>query len=73
MQPFNQNNLKALLLGIISFALVWILMKQISGWPGILLRTFLFSGLMILGTIQGKLTPDATQMIVQFKNKWGIK
>lgn len=73
MQPFNQNNLKALLLGIISFGLVWVLIGQFSGWLGIILRSVIFSGLMILGTIQGKLTPDAAQLIVQFKNKWGIQ
>ena len=73
MQPFNQNNLKALLLGLISFALVSVLLNQFSGWTGIILRSTLFSILMILGVIQGKLTPDAGQLIVQFKNKWGIK
>jgi O-antigen/teichoic acid export membrane protein len=73
MQPFNQNNLKALLLGLISFTLVSVLLNQFSGWPGIILRSTMFSILMILGVIQGKLTPDAAQLIVQFKNKWGIK
>ena len=73
MQPFNQNNLKALLLGVCCFGLVAILMSQFSGWTGIFLRSALFSGLMILGVIKGNLTPDAAQMIALFKSKWGVK
>lgn len=73
MQPFNQNNLKALLLGVCCFGLVAILMSKFSGWTGIFLRSALFSGLMILGVIKGNLTPDAAQMIALFKSKWGVK
>ena len=73
MQPFNLNNLKALLLGIVCFGLVAILMGQITGWTGMILRSAIFSSLMILGVVKGKLTPDAAQMIDQFKSKWGIQ
>jgi hypothetical protein len=70
MQPFNQNNLKAILLGLISFGIVFILLGNFSGWLGILLRSAIFSSLMIIGMVQGKLTPDTGQLIEQFKNKW---
>jgi len=73
MQPFNQFNLKALFLGIISFILTQILLSNMEGWSGIILRTILFSSIMTLGIIQGKLTPDATQLIAQFKEKWNRK
>jgi O-antigen/teichoic acid export membrane protein len=73
MQPFNQNNLKALVLGVLSFGLVALLMSQFSGWSGMIGRSLIFSSLMIIGVIKGNLTPDAAQMIAQFKSKWGIK
>jgi O-antigen/teichoic acid export membrane protein len=73
MQPFNQNNLKALVLGVLSFGLVELLMGQFSGWSGMIGRSLIFSSLMIIGVIKGNLTPDAAQMIAQFKTKWGIK
>jgi hypothetical protein len=48
-------------------------MGQFSGWSGMIGRSLIFSSLMIIGVIKGNLTPDAAQMIAQFKTKWGIK
>jgi hypothetical protein len=48
-------------------------MGQFEGWSGMIFRSLIFSSLMIIGVIKGELTPDAAQMIDQFKTKLGIK
>lgn len=67
MQPFNAKTIYALFLGISSYAICYLLLRDVMGWTGIILRTILFSATFILGIIYGKLTPDADQLLAQLK------
>ena len=66
MQPFSIQTLYSLLLGISAYFLVQFLLKDTAGWIGILLRSALFSGIMIAGVFTFKLTPDAMQLYHKF-------
>ncbi len=62
MQPFNMQTLYSLLLGGGAFALTYFILDGIDGWIGIILRSAIFSSLIIAGTFAFKLTPDAIQL-----------
>jgi O-antigen/teichoic acid export membrane protein len=69
MQPFNAKTIYALLLGIGSYAICYLLLHELMGWIGIILRTILFSAIFSLGIFYGKLTPDADQLLAQLKER----
>ncbi len=70
MQPFTMKTVYALLLGFGSYFAVNSALGSITGWTGIILRGFLFSGLMVAGTFILKLTPDAMQLYDNFKKRF---
>jgi len=70
MQPFDRKTGYALLLGLVSFAIAHFISLPLSGWPSIVIKTLLFSTLMVLGIFYGKITPDAHQLLEVAKNRW---
>ena len=66
MQPFNLKTLYSILLGLVTYLFCFFVMKDIKGWPGIILRAGVFSGTMIAGVFYWKLTPDARQLYAVF-------
>lgn len=63
MQPFNTETLYAVVLGVIAVAGTYFLFSGIEGWMGIIIRSALFSGLLIAGIFLLKLTPDAMHLV----------
>ncbi len=66
MQPFTIKTLYSLLLAAGGYLVCYLLMKDMHGWAGLILRTTLFSLLMITGIFYLKLTPDAGQLYEVF-------
>ncbi|MEP6512880.1 MAG: polysaccharide biosynthesis C-terminal domain-containing protein [Parafilimonas sp.] len=62
MQPFNVKTVYALLLGVLAFFLTYFLFNNLHGWIAIILRSILFSTIIIAGTFALRLTPDAHQL-----------
>lgn len=63
MQPFNLETLYTILLGAAAVAGTYFLFHGIEGWTGIVIRIFIFSGILIGGIFVLKLTPDAMQLV----------
>lgn len=63
MQPFNTETLYAVLLGSIAVSTTYFLFQGMEGWLGIIIRSVLFSGVLIGGMFVLKLTPDAIQLV----------
>lgn len=72
MQPFSLKTLYALVLGLAGYFATYLLLGGLSGWLGIIARVIVFSGLMVAGTFILKLTPDATQLLDNFKKRFGV-
>jgi O-antigen/teichoic acid export membrane protein len=70
MQPFTMKTVYSLLLGFGSYLAVHYGLGGIAGWGGIILRAGLFSGSMIAGIFYLRLTPDATQMFDNLKQRF---
>lgn len=62
MQPFTLKTLYSLLLAIAAYGFCYLLMKDIHGWTGLILRGISFSTIMIGGIFYFQLTPDAGQL-----------
>lgn len=73
MQPFNLKTLYSLLLGFGAYFLCSFLTRNITGWPGILLRGGGFSIIMVAGLFYLELTPDAGQLYAVFVKRWRNK
>jgi O-antigen/teichoic acid export membrane protein len=71
MQPFTLKTLYALLLAAFAYFICLITLNTIDGWAGIILRTVLFSSVMIAGIFYFQLTPDAHQLLDNFKKRIG--
>ncbi|HYJ63613.1 MAG TPA: polysaccharide biosynthesis C-terminal domain-containing protein [Parafilimonas sp.] len=69
MQPFNLETLYTVLLGVAATAATYFLFYGINGWLGIILRSALFSGILIGGIFLLKLTPDAMQLVDVAKSR----
>ncbi|MDE3237214.1 MAG: polysaccharide biosynthesis C-terminal domain-containing protein [Bacteroidota bacterium] len=67
MQPFNLKTLYSIVLGIVAYVLCYYLLNGINGWIGIIVRSVLFSGLMIGGIFLFDLTPDAKQLYYKWR------
>ncbi len=70
MQPFTYKTLLSILIAAIAYSLAYFLLDGITGWIGIFGRSILFSGILIGAVIQLKLTPDAAQLIDNFKKRF---
>jgi len=62
MQPFNIKTVYSLILAVAGYFICYFLLYEMQGWMGIMLRTILFSGIMLGGIFYLKLTPDAIQV-----------
>ena len=69
MQPFNLETLYTVLLGVAATAATYFLFYGIDGWLGIIIRSALFSGILIGGIFLLKLTPDAMQLVDVAKSR----
>ena len=69
MQPFTMKSLYSLLLAAAAYFACYYLMRGISGWTGIFLRAIIFSVMMIGGIFYLQLTPDAHQLLDNFKKR----
>lgn len=63
MQPFNTETLYTVLLGVTAVAATYFIFSGMEGWMGIIIRSALFSGILIAGIFLLKLTPDAMHLI----------
>ncbi|HRI22256.1 MAG TPA: polysaccharide biosynthesis C-terminal domain-containing protein [Panacibacter sp.] len=72
MQPFTIQTAYALLIAVLSYFVSYFLFKDQAGWTAILLRSMLFSALMIAGVFILKLTPDAMQMYDNVKKRLNL-
>jgi O-antigen/teichoic acid export membrane protein len=70
LQPFNSKTLFTLGFALIAYCISYLLFNGIQGWFGICIRTTVFSILFILTIIYGNITPDAGQLIEQFKKRF---
>jgi hypothetical protein len=70
MQPFTYKTLISILVTAIAYALAYFLFNGIEGWWAIIGRSVVFSGILIASVIQLKLTPDAAQLIDNFKKRF---
>lgn len=66
MQPFTIKTLYSFLLAAAAYGFCYFLMKDIHGWPGLILRGISFSSIMIGGIFYFQLTPDAGQLFAVF-------
>ncbi len=62
MQPFTLKTLYSIVLGVLAFFAAYLLFNAVAGWTGILLRSLVFSVLMVAGIFAFNLTPDAIQL-----------
>jgi O-antigen/teichoic acid export membrane protein len=69
MQPFNAQTLLTVLLGVAAIAATYFLFYDVDGWLGIIIRSALFSGILIGGIFLLNLTPDAMQLVDVAKNR----
>jgi O-antigen/teichoic acid export membrane protein len=70
MQPFDKFTLYSFLLAMVAYGISFFIALPLQGWPAILVRIVLFSGIMIIGIFWGKLTPDAHQLWEVAKKRW---
>lgn len=66
MQPFDIKTILALGVATGAFGISYFVFQDMHGWVGIILRSILFSGLMVVAIFKLKLTPDAGQLYHNF-------
>lgn len=69
MQPFTIKTVYSIISGIAAFLVPYFLFGAIAGWAGILLRSFIFSTLLIALVYIFSLTPDAKQLWQVLRNR----
>jgi O-antigen/teichoic acid export membrane protein len=69
MQPFNTQTLLTVILGVSAVATTYFLFYNVDGWIGIIIRSALFSAILIGGIFLLKLTPDAMQLVNVAKDR----
>jgi hypothetical protein len=69
MQPFNAKTVYAILLAVCIYTFCYILFNSIPGWIGIVTRTITFSAFFGLSIFYWKITPDADQLLSNFKQR----
>ncbi|HEX8459868.1 MAG TPA: oligosaccharide flippase family protein [Segetibacter sp.] len=70
MQPFSLNTLYTLIVVVVAFAVPSLLFNSFSGWIGIIARSLIFTTIFVTAVFYFKLTPDATQLYYNIKEKW---
>ncbi len=73
MQPFNSKTVFAILFGIVAYAISYFLGNSILGWPGILIRSIIFSSIFSFAIYYWKITPDTDQLILQIQQRFRKK
>lgn len=66
MQPFDVKTILALVVAIAAYGFSFFVFQDLHGWLGIILRSMLFSGLMVVAIFKLQLTPDAGQLYYNF-------
>jgi O-antigen/teichoic acid export membrane protein len=69
MQPFNAKTVYAILLAVCIYTFCYFLFNSIPGWIGIVTRTITFSAFFGLSIFYWKITPDADQLLSNFKQR----
>ncbi len=69
MQPFNLKTVYSIILAFAAYFLSFYLMNSIQGLIGMILRSLIFSSIIIGGIFYLQLTPDATQLYDSFKKR----
>lgn len=69
MQPFTIKTLHTILIFAALFLGCFYLFSTLNGWISILLKTTVFSALFLIAVFVFKLTPDAQQLYVKWKEK----
>jgi hypothetical protein len=70
MQPFDVKTVLSLGVAAGAFGISYFVFQDMHGWAGIILRSVLFSGLMVVAIFQLKLTPDAGQLYHNFMQRF---
>ncbi|MDB5192316.1 MAG: hypothetical protein JWQ96_1879, partial [Segetibacter sp.] len=70
MQPFDEKTIYSLLVAALSFAITYFLLKDVDGWTGIILRSGLFTSILLAGIFALQLTPDAMQLYHKFIDRF---
>lgn len=70
MQPFDVKTVLSLGVAAGAFGISYFVFQDMHGWAGIILRSVLFSGLMVEAIFQLKLTPDAGQLYHNFMQRF---
>ncbi|MFT3844706.1 MAG: oligosaccharide flippase family protein [Lacibacter sp.] len=70
LQPFNSKTLLSIILAAAAYFICYYLLKNMSGWTGIILRSAVFTVLFVAGVFAMKLTPDAMQLVHVLKNRF---
>ena len=69
MQPFNTETIYTVILGTAGIVLTYFAFHNTAGWLGIIIRSALFSSVLIGGMFLLKLTPDAMQLVDVARNR----
>jgi O-antigen/teichoic acid export membrane protein len=67
MNPFTPKTLYTIIVGVISFYITYLLLKNLNGWTSLLLNTVVFATLFIASTFYFKLTLDGEQLWSKMK------
>lgn len=70
MQPFDMKTVYSILVGLIAYGICYASLNSVEGWLGIILRTAIFSAILIGGIFYWNLTPDAGQLLDNFKKRF---
>ncbi len=70
MQPFTIKTVISILIAILAYAFSYYIFNGMSGWMGIILRSVMYSTIMIISVFSFNLTPDAGQLYNNFKEKF---
>lgn len=70
MQPFTIKTLYTLMVGIVAFTGVYFLFQHMGGWSAMILRSVIFSSIIIAAVFILKISPDAFQLLDVAKVRW---
>lgn len=69
MQPFTKETVYTIIMAFAGFFIAYWVGSGMAGWTAIIVRSVIFSAIMIAGVFALKLTPDAFQLLEIGKNK----
>ena len=70
MQPFTIKTLYALLIAAIGYVVAYFALYAIDGWLGIILKSIVFSTILISGVFFLKISPDAHQLVEKLNKRF---